>query len=53
MVFILATKFKIHRKAIAATDGRIQLKIRKRLLTAVASFFCIIVYLMLNTYLKR
>ena len=53
MAFILATKYKIHRKALAVTDGRIQVKIRKRLLTAVASFFCIIVYLMLNTYLKR
>ena len=52
-IFILATKFKIHRKALAVTDERIQLKIRKRLLTAVSAFFCIIVYLMLDTYLKR
>ena len=53
VIFILATKFKIHRKALAVTDERIQLKIRKRLLTAVSAFFCIIVYLMLDTYLKR
>lgn len=50
---ILITKYKIHRKAIAATDDRTQLIIRKRLLKAVSGLFCVIVYMMLNTYLKR
>lgn len=53
LVMILITKFKIHRKALAATDDRTQLIIRKRLLKAVSGLFCVIVYLMLNTYLKR
>lgn len=53
LIMILATKFKIHRKVLKAADDRTRLIIRKRLLKTVSIFFAAIVYLMLNTYLKR
>ena len=53
LVMIMITKFKIHRKALAVSDERIQIKIRKRLLIAATAFFCITVFYMLDTYLKR
>ena len=53
LVMILITKFKIHRKALAAADERVLNKIRRRLLTGVAAFLCIFVYLMVDRYLKR
>ena len=53
LIMILITKYKIHGKALSVTDERVQLKIRRRLLTSVAVMLCVFVYLMLNTYLKR
>ncbi len=53
LIMILATKYKIRRKVLDATDGRTRLIIRKKLLKTVSIFFAVIVYLMLNTYLKR
>ena len=49
LIMILITKYKIHRKALAVTEERI----RKRLLIAITAFLCIIVFFMLDTYLKR
>lgn len=53
LIMILITKYKIHGKALSVTDERVQVKIRRRLVTAVAVLLCVFVYLMLNTYLKR
>ena len=53
LIMIIITKYKIHGKALSVTDERVQVKIRRRLLTAVAVMLCVFVYLMLNTYLKR
>lgn len=53
LIMILITKYKIHGKALSVTEERVQLKIRRRLLTSVAVMLCVFVYLMLNTYLKR
>ena len=53
LIMILITKYKIHVKVHAVTEERVQVKIRRRLLTAVSVMFCVFVYLMLNVYLKR
>lgn len=53
LIMILITKYKLHMRALSATDGRVALKIRRKLLTAVTVIFCVFIYLMLNHYFKQ